>query len=365
MSAAFKQFPLVDDSATLQEVMRHLDGAESIAIDTEFVRERTYYAQLCVLQIATDGMIAAIDCLADIELDVLFAELAQAQTTWVLHSARQDLEVLIPRTGRLPARLIDTQIAAAMLGFPLQVGLQALLSETLGIGIGKEHTRIDWSRRPLASEAIAYALDDVRYLMPGWEALKARLDSSGRGEWFTQDCARQLALPLLPSADAILDRTRGAGRLDASKRGAAHALVQWREERARQRDKPRRWILADDQLVSIAAAMPATLQDLKQITGLPGSLAERSGTAILSAIANAEPLPPLREPASPDKQMLRTLQERVRVLAEKLNVQPELLATRRDLSLVAAGQMPEVFATGWRAAILGELIREVSADRAC
>jgi ribonuclease D len=309
-------------------------------------------------------MIAAIDCLADIDLDELFAALAREQMTWILHSARQDLEVLIPRTGGLPDRLIDTQIAAAMLGFPLQVGLQGLLSEILGITIGKEHTRIDWSRRPLATEAIAYALDDVRYLMPAWHELETRLESSSRIDWFAQDCERQLHSPLLPSVDAIFERTKGAGRLGAEQRGAALALVQWREERAQQRDKPRRWILADDELSGIAAAMPATLEDLKRITGLPRSLIERSGNAILAAITNANPLPPLRDAAIPDKHLLRTLQDRVRALAEKLNLQPELLATRRDLAQLAAGQMPEIFATGWRATVLDELIREISPGRA-
>jgi len=360
MSSPLREFPFVDDAANLQEVVRHVANAKLIALDTEFVRERTYYPQLCVLQIATADMIAAIDCLADIDLGALFDCLARPDTSWILHSARQDLEVLMPRTGRRPARLIDTQVAAAMLGFGLQVGLQGLLSETLGIAIGKEHTRIDWSRRPLAREAINYALDDVRYLMPVWNELAGRLEARGRTHWASEDCARLLNLPVEPAADTILDRTKGVGALSGRQRAAALALVTWREERARRSDKPRRWILADDQLVRIARALPENGEALKKIDSLPKSFVARSGDAVLAAIRNAEPAADAPAPAAPDKQILRSLQDRIRALAEDLGVQPELLATRRDLSQVAAGQLPDGIASGWRGEVLAGAIGEFS-----
>lgn len=344
--------------------MRRLADADTLAIDTEFVRERTYYAKLCVLQIATDDLIAAVDCLADIRLDKLFAALARSNVSWVMHSARQDLEVLVPQTGSLPARLIDTQIAAAMLGLPLQVGLQGLLSEILDVSIGKEHTRIDWSRRPLAPEAIAYALDDVRYLLSAWRELHLRLESAGRSEWFTQDCARQLELPLLPSAESIFERTKGTGGLSGRQRDAALALVRWREERAMQRDKPRRWILADDQLVRIAASVPDSPEALQRVDDLPKSLVSRSGKAILAAIRNPERAPPVRDMKIPDKKRLRSLQDQVKSLAARLNVPPELLATRRDLARVAAGQTPELFVSGWRGEVLRDLLQDFSQDPA-
>jgi len=360
MSPPLREFRFVDTRAALQDVVRYVTDANLLALDTEFVRERTYYPKLCVLQIATGDMLAAVDCLADIELDALFAALAHGDTKWILHSARQDLEVLVPRTGRLPAELIDTQIGAAMLGFPLQVGLQGLLSELLGVTLGKEHTRTDWSRRPLPGPAIEYALDDVRYLQSAWETIDARLSANGRRPWFDEDCQRQLNLPLEPSDETILERTKGAGGLKSQQRGAALALVGWREQRARQRDKPRRWILEDDQLVRIAAARPERLADLKRLEGLPKSLVERSGNAMLVALAGASSAPDTGRPVMADKQLLKTLQERVRQIADNLGVPPELLATRRDLAAVAVGQVPDVFRSGWRGDVLGDMIRELS-----
>ena len=234
-------FPLVDNEPSLHEIAERLEGAELVAIDTEFIRERTYYPELCLLQIATDETVVAIDCLAPISLQPLFESLLGSRSSWVLHSARQDLEVLCQRSGHLPMRLVDTQLASALLGFPLQIGLQGMLAEILGVTIDKEHTRADWSRRPLADALLRYALDDVRHLLPAWHELEARLIDAGRLAWFEEDCARLLATPLEPDAATIFERTKGAGNLKGRQRSAALALVGWRESRAQQRNRPRRW----------------------------------------------------------------------------------------------------------------------------
>ena len=174
------EFPLIDDGRALETLCERIANASLVALDTEFVRERTYFPELCVLQIATDEAVAAVDCLSGIDLDPLFATLYAESKCWLLHSARQDLEVLFYRAGKLPAHLIDTQIAAGLLGLPLQVGLQGLLEEMLGVRIDKEHTRADWSARPLPAALERYALDDVRYLIPAWQELSARCSASWR-----------------------------------------------------------------------------------------------------------------------------------------------------------------------------------------
>lgn len=349
------EFPFVADTSTLREVTARLGGNSLVAIDTEFIRERTYFPELCVLQIATDEVLAAIDCLADIDLEPVFSALFAESRPWLLHSARQDLEVLFNRTGRLPAGLVDTQVAAAMLGHPLQIGLKGLLEEVLGVAIGKEHTRADWSRRPLPDEVLGYALDDVRYLLPAWRELTARLDAADRLDWFKEDCARLLAQPLQPPAEAILERTRGAGGLRGRQRAAALALVGWRETRAIARDKPRRWILDDDPLVRIAQALPDSTGALQRVAGLPAKLVDRSGAAIVTAVGKAEPAAERAEPVAPDKSRVKALQAEVKRRAEALGIKPELLATRRDIALAAGGQMPDSFAAGWRGEILGDL----------
>jgi len=356
--------PLVDNARALTDLVGRLADTKVLALDTEFVRERTYYPELCVLQVASDEAVAAVDCLADIGLDSLFDVLLEKDRTWLLHSARQDLEVVFHRAGRLPGRLLDTQIAAALLGYPLQIGLKALLEQVLGVAIGKEHTRADWSRRPLPEAVVGYALDDVRYLMPAWRELEGRLAALGRRAWFEEECGRQLALPIEPDDASILERTKGAGALGRASRAAALALIGWRERRARDRNKPRRWILDDDNLVAIANALPETLADLRRVPGLPLKLVARSGEALIAAVGDAGPAADLPATAAPDRSLVKSLQAEIKARADALGIQPEMLATRREIGLAAAGQMPESFVSGWRGSILGDLKPELGRDRA-
>ena len=154
----------VATSDTLERLVAALKRTSLAAVDTEFVREKTYYPQLCLIQIATRDEVACIDCLAPLDLSPLYVELFRPDFAWVLHSARQDLEVVWQRTQRMPPRLIDTQIAAALAGNAPQIGLENLLARTLGVELGESYARTDWSRRPLPPLALAYALDDVRHL---------------------------------------------------------------------------------------------------------------------------------------------------------------------------------------------------------
>lgn len=364
MSTAPTELPLVTDSRTLDALVERLADARLIALDTEFVRERTYYPELCVLQLATDEIVAAIDCLAGLDLDRLLEAITGPRTTWLLHSARQDLEVLLNLGARRPRILIDTQIAAALVGMPLQIGLQGLLAEILSISIAKEHTRTDWSRRPLPAAALDYALDDVRYLLPLWQALETRLGTLGRIAWLEEDCARQLSLPIQPDPRTLLDRTKGSGSLRGEGRAAALALLAWRESRAQARNRPRRWILPDDQLIAIAAALPRTPADLERVPGLPAKLLARSGPALLEALRKAPELPETPEAGAPDRQRVKRLQADVRSRARALGLQPELLATRRDIAQAAGGHAPDAFVSGWRGSILGDLPERVSQDPA-
>jgi ribonuclease D len=358
------EYPLIDDNRTLDDLCQRIADENLVAIDTEFVRESTYYAELCVLQIATEQHVAAVDCLAAIDLDPLFAILSRPDKRWLLHSARQDLEVLFQRTGKLPARLIDTQIAAALIGLPLQTGLQGLVEKTLEVTLEKEHTRADWSRRPLPEAQLLYALDDVRYLIPAWRRLEVELDSRGRTAWFDEDCARQLAVPIEPELQTLFERTRGAGALGGKRRAAALALLEWRERRAKSTNRPRRWILADDQLVRIATALPGSPAELERIEGLPPKLVARSGADLLKAIRDALPLPDETERLVPDKAVVKSIQAEVRARAEALGIQPELLATRREIALLASGYLPESLSSGWRRSILGDILDPLSAGRA-
>jgi ribonuclease D len=177
---AMQEIGWIDNDAALARLVAVLGETSIAAIDTEFVREKTYYPQLCLIQVAAGEQVACIDCLASVDLDPLYARLFDASFTWVVHSARQDLEVIFQRTGRMPPRLVDTQVAAAFTGYPPQVGLEGLLQRSLGVELGESFARTDWSRRPLPEPALKYAFDDVRYMLAAWDKLDAELQRLGR-----------------------------------------------------------------------------------------------------------------------------------------------------------------------------------------
>lgn len=348
--------PLIDDAEGLAEVSAAAAETGFVGLDTEFVRERTYYPQLCLIQIATENLVACIDPLSPIDLAPLFTVLFRDDCTWVLHSARQDLEVIFNRAGRLPARLVDTQIAGALIGLPAQLGLQGMLSRLLGVELGKTETRTDWSRRPLPTAAVEYAIDDVRYLLPVWGTLRPELEALGRLDWLEEDCARLLAAPVVGDAMSIFERMRGIGALEEPSQAAALALLDWRERKARAVDRPRRWILSDEQLVRIARARPRDATSLAALRDLPKKLVTRSGAEILAAVGR-EPSPDeverLRRAAlgrQADPGRLKSLQAAVRREAEALDIEPEVLATRRELAALAVGEPPDTLIRGWRAA---------------
>ena len=354
-----REIELVSSQDVLASVVADVRATPLVAVDTEFVRETTYYPKLCLIQIATADSIACIDCLAPLDLEPLYAAMFREGCSWLLHSARQDLEVLFQRTGRLPSALIDTQVAAALLGYTPQIGLEGLLERTLSVELGESFARTDWSRRPLPDAALRYALDDVRYLLPTWRHLQERLAELGRTAWLDEEGRRLLADPPVADVGAIWARLKGARALSAAQQGAALALVQWREDSAQRADRPRRWLLADETLLAIAQALPADLEGLRAI--VPARLAAKHGAQILAALARRDEPPLLAlvdEHGSrqiPERQRLKQLQELVRRRAAELGIEPEILATRRDLTGLAAGNPPAHLVRGWRATELATL----------
>ncbi len=348
------------EPARLDDVVASLDGASALAVDTEFMRERTYYARLCLLQLAARGRIALVDPLALTDLQPLRALLTGTATVKILHAARQDLEVLLPLYDAVPAPVFDTQLAAALLGFPAQIGYGELVAKALGVVLEKGHARTDWARRPLSDEQLQYAADDVRHLEALREELAARLDARGRTGWHDEDC-RALA-------DASLYRTRpedawqrfkGIERLPPAERAALRALATWREARAIKRNLPRGWVIADDVLRETARQRPATLAALAAIAGMAAGLVERSGRELLESVATAratdEPpaLPPEPKFTNEEMALLKRLQDRARAIGAELDIQPEVLATRRDMTALIRGERDLPVLSGWRREIVG------------
>lgn len=349
---------LLDTPDALAALVERLDVAPIVALDTEFVRESTYYAQLCLVQVGTPALIACVDPLAGLDLDAFWKVVLRAEPLMLMHAARQDLELIRQHTGLLPETLFDTQVAAALLGHPAQIGYAALVERLLGVPLDKSHARTDWSRRPLPPEKLAYAADDVRHLPEIHLQLAEALEARGRAEWAVEDCGALLAPSLYENPpEEAWQRVKGLRRLQGRRRAVARALAAWRELEAERVNRPRRWILADEQLLALAAAAPDSRARLEAVPGLPAGLLRRCGEALLQVIAAAGD--GSEEAADPDplsdreKATLARLTEITRRVASELEIEPEVLATRAELTSAARGMPVGRPFTGWRAGCLG------------
>lgn len=346
---------LIDDERGLLELCDALTKADLVGIDTEFVRERTYYPQLCLVQVATDSMVVCVDCLADLDLEPFFAALVRPGVAWVLHSGRQDLEVIRQHANVLPERVIDTQIAAALTGRAAQMGLREALATVLGIDIGKDHTRADWSERPLPQGPLRYALDDVRHLLPLARALLDELDRAGRLDWLNEDCARLVEEASNDDVLPIWFRLKSVQSLSTDEQKAALALVLWRERTAAQLDRPRRWIMSDELLMRMAQARPETQRAVARTPEMPRRLGQRYGADIVAALESRDDpsleaiLARAGSGERPDRDALKSLQGKVKARAVELGLEAEVLASRRDLAALLRGAAPAHLKFGWRA----------------
>lgn len=347
----------------VNEIAARLTAQPAIGLDTEFLRECTYHAQLCLLQISWSDGAACVDPLAVPDLTALRAAFTAPAVVKVLHASRQDLEVLVPLVGMVRP-LFDTQLAAALAGEPAQIGYAELVRRLLGLELAKAHTRADWSRRPLPAEQIEYALDDVRHLLALKSALEERLERLGRLAWLQEELVA-LEDPAALSVDPqqAWRRVKGLGGLDPGRQRLLAALAAWRERRALERNRPRGWILEDALVRDIVLRVPRTLGALGALEGMPPGLIERSGEQLLQCVRAAdisEPAPPVRRPR-PDPQrsaLLTKLAALQRARAAELGLSPEVLATRRDLEQLAAGRQDTPVLTGWRRAVIGERLLE-------
>ena len=354
------QYQFVDEPDTL---VAELERQDQIGIDTEFMRERTYYAQLCLTQIATLDGIWCVDPLAGHSQDAFWKEILTHD--WVVHSARQDIEVIYQTAGSMPESIFDTQIAAGLLGFPAQMGYAGLVKELFDVEIHKTHTRADWSKRPLRDEYLEYAAEDVEYLLPAYELLKDRLEEKGRLDWAREDSRWLLDASLYDiSDDQAIERVKGARNFRGRKRAAAARLAAWREAEAIRRDRPRQWIMRDNVLLDIAFRLPASETEMADIQGVPQKLVKRVGRQLLEEVAASgsgdEDYTPPRPPDEGQKVLLKEMQARVAACAEDLDIAAETLASKRELSavIISGTRKSRVF-TGWRAEIIGDDLLEL------
>jgi ribonuclease D len=347
-------YKFVEESDSL---VPDLQKQGQLGIDTEFMRERTYFAQLCLTQISTSDEIWCVDPLSGHPQDEFWKEMLTHD--WVVHSARQDIEVIYQLAGAMPVSIFDTQVAAGLLGYPAQMGYAGLVKELFDVEIHKSHTRADWSRRPLRDAYLEYAAEDVEYLLPACEILSERLEDKGRLDWALEDSQWLLNPALYEVGDnQAIDRLKGARNFRGRKRAAAVRLAAWREGEAIKRDRPRQWIMRDNVLLDIAANLPATEAAMADIQGVPPKLVQRVGRQLLELIAASAQddggYNPPRPPDEQQKALLKEMQSRVAACAGELDIAAETVASKRELSavIISGSRDSRVFG-GWRAELIG------------
>jgi ribonuclease D len=356
----------VDRQDEVAALGQALEAQTEIGVDTEFLRERTFFPKLCLLQISAAGSIWCVDTLRGGGLDPLVKALTAPQTRKVIHAARQDLEAFYLTTKRVISPVFDTQIAAGCIGLKPQVGYAELVKTLLDVTIPKGQTRTDWSKRPLTPEQLEYAADDVLYLGGLAERLQARLHELGREHWAAEDCAR-LQNPLLYEPDPALawERLRGIAQLDPKPRARAKSLAVWREKLARERDLPRAWIIPDPAIFAVAQANPASRAALAAVHAMPANFNDGFAASLLQAL-HEEPGAVLDlnpgfdgRPTTEQKELAAKLGKVVDARAAELEVSPELLAPRGELRALVLGKRDTDALSGWRRAEIGERLLAV------
>lgn len=366
--------PLIDTTDRLADLCERLARHPFVTVDTEFMRETTYWPRLCVIQLASEDEAAAIDAMApDLDLTPFFALMADASVVKVFHAARQDLEIIWNLSKQIPAPLFDTQVAAAVLGFGDQASYGDLAKAFAKATIDKSSRFTDWARRPLSKAQIDYAIADVTHLRTVYKALKARLEKTGRLPWLADEM-RTLTSPETyeMNPDNAWERFRSRIRKPRDV-AMLMAIAAWRETEAQTKDVPRQRILKDDALVEIALAAPASQEALGNLRAFPrGMERSKAGADILAAIERAAARDPADLPRIERERRngggggatVELLKVLLRQVCESHGVAARMLATVDDLEAIAHSDRADVPALkGWRHEIFGRRALEMKHGR--
>ena len=368
MSSSMSDFQYIETIPQLEAACETLRHSPVLALDTEFMREKTYYARLCLIQIANEQQIYIIDPLQLEYLQPLLDLLYNPDILKVVHAGRQDLELFYDLTGEIPGPMFDTQIAATLLGFADQVGYAAMVEKILGVQLDKSHTRTDWSQRPLSQKQLAYAADDVVYLMQLYPEILTRLQKLGRESWLQEDFAA-LSDPRMYVNDPSnsWQRVSSHGRLKPRQLAVLKNLADWREQRAQQLNKPRKWVMSDDVLLNLAQRQPDKLEKLASIRGMPESIARDCGKQLIDQIQQARNLPDSALPQTRDRFIPTREQELLidslllylKYLAYDNQVSPATLANRKEIERLIQGERELDILRGWRRRIAGQRLLDM------
>lgn len=365
---------LVTDTSSLAALCDRLSRETYVAVDTEFMRDKTYYAKLCLVQLAGADEAAAVDTLAPgLDLAPLYELMANPSVLKVFHAARQDVEIFVHQADAVPAPLFDTQIAGMVCGFGDAVSYDRLVRGLTGVKLDKTSRFTDWSHRPLTPKQVEYALADVLHLRPAYERLYRRLEKTDRLAWLSEE----MAVLTDPATYRIVpDEAWRRLKIRSTKPkflAVLREISAWREREAQTRDVPRNRVLRDDALVDVAAQMPQTPEDLARSRAFNReSSGGRTARAILEAVARALAMPKEEWPSLPDMDeapqgrqpvadLLRVL---LKIQCEEHDVAPKLIASSDDLDAIAASDDADVPALkGWRREVFGDAALAVKHGR--
>lgn len=355
---------MIDNNRALADFIRELSQSDWVALDTEFVRERTYYPQLGLVQITNGKRIGLIDVLALTEVLPLTNLLQNKDILKVLHAPDQDLEVLNHYFGQPPVAVFDTQMAAALAGLDHQIGYARLVEALLGKKLPKDHTRTNWLHRPLPTGPLAYAADDVRYLAVVYPILRTALWEADRLAWLDDDFTA-LTRPEQFQVDTSVAwrRLRHRHLLAPASQQVLAELADWREQKSMAADRPRRWILADDALMAIAEGQPTTDIALADTPGLPHKTLARYGNELLDCVRRGLQRPACaldNDSGRPDPETRRLIKAGMNALkqaAQQTGIAAGAIASRTDVAALVNGQPRSRLQDGWRYQVAGQAVQ--------
>lgn len=356
---------LIQTARELEDFVERASGESVVAVDTEFLRERTFYPKLCLVQVGTATEQVAIDVLAIQDLGPLKELLTNPAITKVFHACSQDIEILAHRLGAVPGPVFDTQVAAAFLGHRMQMGYGALVEAYCDVRLPKAESLTDWSHRPLDPEQLTYAEDDVRFLPAIYHTMMEELVAADRLSW------------VLPEIQALVEKSakerdpdeaylhvKRVNSLTAHQLAVLRSVAAWRERQAAKRDVPRKWIASDEVLIEVARSAPQTVQRIRRIRGT-AQMGEKDVDGLLMAVKKGKECPATRypvpqrrgRPSVETESVVDLMNAMVRLLAERSAIAAPLLATRDDLHDFVLEKPGARLATGWRAEVAGKPLK--------